>query len=147
MAIEEKTPETGTGSGFGEVSRLKGIAFRYLSFGASVVGIVALAALLIYVLIDALDLADTSPEWLLTYFVTLVVPFVGFCLYSAGDRALAKRVALALGGGLVATVAAFEAIELLVRPIPRLTWPLAYLFVVAVPVVSYVLFVGAQRPV
>ena len=147
MAIEEKTPEAGTGSGFGEVSRLKGIAFRYLSFGASVVGIVALAALLIYVLIDALDLADASPEWLLTYFVTLVVPFVGFCLYSAGDRALAKRVALALGGGLVATVAAFEAIELLVRPIPRLTWPLAYLFVVAVPVVSYVLFVGAQRPV
>ncbi|WP_181691131.1 phosphate ABC transporter permease PstA [Natronomonas sp. LN261] len=143
MAVERDTAD----SGFGEVSRIKGIAFRYLSFGASVIGILALAALLVYVFVDAFDLANASPEWLLTYFLTLVAPFIGFCLYSAGDRELLGRTVLALGGGLLGTAVAFEAIELLVRPIPRLTWPVAYLFVVAVPVVGYVLFAGAQKPV
>ena len=142
MALEHETEPN-----FGTVSRVKGVVFQYLSFGASVAGIVALAALLVYVSIDAFDLANASPEWLLVYFLTLVVPLVAFSLYSAGDRALVRRTVLVLGGGLVATVVVFEAIELLIRPIPRLTWPLAYLFVVAVPVVSYVLFVGAQRPV
>jgi phosphate transport system permease protein len=143
MAVERDRDE----SAFGEVSRVKGIAFRYLSFGASVVGIVALGALLVYVSVDAFDLANASPEWLLVYFLTLVLPVVGFSLYSAGDRALVRRAAIALGGGLVATPLLFGAIESLLVPIPRLTWPLAYLFVVAVPVVSYVLFVGAQEPI
>jgi phosphate transport system permease protein len=132
---------------FGEVSRTKGVVFQYLSFGASIVGLVALAALLVYVSIDAFGLANVSSEWLLVYLLTLVVPLVGFALYSAGDRTLTRRIALALGGGLVAVAALYRAVELLIGPIPRLTWPLAYLFVVAVPVVSYALFVGAQEPV
>ena len=143
MATEQGRAE----SGFGEVSRIRGTAFKYLSLGASLTGILALGALLIYVFIDAFDLANASPRWLLTYFLTLVVPFVGFCLYSAGDRELTKRTGIALGGGLVATALLFEAVELLVRPIPRLTWQLAYLFVVAVPVVGYVLFAGARKPI
>ena len=143
MAVDRER----TGAGFGEVSRVKGVAFRYVSFGASIVGLVALATLLVYVFIDAFDLANTNPVWLLVYFLTLVVPFVGFCLYSAGDRTLTRRTALVLGGGLVAIAVAFEAIELLIAPIPRLTWQLAYLFVVVAPVVSYVVFVGAQKPV
>ncbi|WP_299236844.1 phosphate ABC transporter permease PstA [Natronomonas sp.] len=143
MAVDRER----AGAGFGEVSRVKGVAFRYVSFGASIVGLVALATLLVYVFIDAFDLANTNPVWLLVYFLTLVVPFIGFCLYSAGDRALTRRTALVLGGGLVATAVAFEAIELLITPIPRLTWQLAYLFVVVAPVVSYVVFVGAQKPV
>jgi phosphate transport system permease protein len=143
MAVEQDSAE----SDFGEVSRVKGIAFRYLSFGASVTGIIALATLLIYVFIDAFNLVNATAEWLLIYFLTLVLPFIGFCLYSAADRALVKQTVLALAGGLVGTAIVFEAIELLIRPIPRLTWPLAYLFVVVIPVVAYVLFVGAQKPV
>ena len=140
MAVEQDTTEPA----FGQVSRVKGTVFKYLSFGASVVGILALAALLVYVFIDAFDLPNASPEWLLTYFLTLVVPFVGFCLYSAGDRTVSKQTTLAMTVGLVLVAVVFESIELFVRPIPRLTWPLAYLFVVAVPVTGYVLYIGWQ---
>ncbi|ELZ43903.1 phosphate ABC transporter permease [Halorubrum californiense DSM 19288] len=129
--------------GFGEVSRVRGIVFEYLSLGASVFGLVALGVLLVYVAIDAFDLANASPEWLLTYFLTLVVPFLAFCLYSADDAAVTRRALGALGGGLVAVAALFTAIEALVVPIPRLNWQLAYLFVVAAPVTAYLAYVGS----
>ncbi|TKX51902.1 phosphate ABC transporter, permease protein PstA, partial [Halorubrum sp. SP3] len=96
--------------GFGEVSRVRGIAFEYLSFGASVFGLVALGVLLVYVAIDAFDLANASPAWLLTYFLTLVVPFLAFCLYSADDPEVTRRALGALGGGLVAVAVLFTAI-------------------------------------
>ncbi|OYR54274.1 phosphate ABC transporter, permease protein PstA, partial [Halorubrum sp. E3] len=120
------TDNTNAG-GFGEVSRVRGIAFEYLSLGASVIGLVALGVLLVYVTIDAFDLANASPEWLLTYFLTLVVPFLAFCLYSASDPEVTRRALSALGGGLVAVAALFTAIETFVAPIPRLSWQLAYL--------------------
>ncbi|ELZ36863.1 phosphate ABC transporter permease PstA [Halorubrum tebenquichense] len=133
--------------GFGEVSRVRGIAFEYLSLGASVFGLVALGVLLVYVAIDAFDLSNASPEWLLTYFVTLVVPFLAFCLYSADDPAVTRRALGALGGGLVAVAVVFTAIESLLVPIPRLNWQLAYLFVVAAPVAAYLTYVGSNgRP-
>ena len=134
MATEE--PTTADRTDFGEVSRIRGLVFRYLSFGASVFGIVALAALLIYVFIDAFGLANVGPGWLLTYFLTLVLPFVGFCLYSADDRSVTRRVATFLGGGLVVVATVFKAVELVIS-IPRLNWQLAYLFVVVVPVAAY----------
>jgi len=130
--------------GFGEVSRVRGIVFEYLSFGASVFGLVALGVLLVYVAVDAFDLANASPEWLLTYFLTLVVPFLGFCLYSASDPDVTRRALGALGGGLVAVAALFTAVEALVAPIPRLNWQLAYLFVVAAPVAAYLAYVGSR---
>ncbi|NUB89752.1 phosphate ABC transporter permease PstA [Haloterrigena sp. SYSU A558-1] len=142
MAVEHDQQTTG----FGQVSRLKGLVFEYLSFGASVVGILALAVLLIYVTVDAFELNNASPEWLLTYVATLVVPYVGFCLYSANDREVTRRVALALGGGLIATPLIINGFELLVRPIPRLGWHLVYLFVVVIPVTCYSTYVGSQRP-
>ncbi|MFC5133327.1 MULTISPECIES: phosphate ABC transporter permease PstA [Haloferacaceae] len=133
--------------GFGEVSRVRGIVFEYLSLGASVLGIFALAVLLIYVTIDAFDLAGTSPVWLLTYFVTLVVPFLAFCLYSARDREVTRRAVTVSGGGLVAVAAVFTAIETFVGQIPRLNWQLAYLFVVVAPLTGYLVYVGARgRP-
>ena len=135
--------ENPNADGFGEVSRVRGIAFEYLSFGASVFGLVALGVLLVYVAIDAFDLVNASPEWLLTYFLTLVVPFLAFCLYSANDREVTRRALGALGGGLVAVAALFTAIEALVVPIPRLNWQLAYLFVVAAPVTAYLAYVGS----
>jgi len=83
---------------FGQVSRVRGVAFEYLSLAASVFGILALAVLLVYVTIDAFDLTSASPSWLLTYFVTLVGPYLAFCLYSAADRELTQRVLGVLGG-------------------------------------------------
>ena len=139
--------ETGTDAGFGTVSRLRGLVFEYASLGASVFGIVLLAALLVYVSIDAFDLANASPVWLLTYFLTLVVPLIGFCLYSANDSEITRRVGLALGGGLVVSAAGFTAIEAVVGPIERLSWQLVYLFVFVVPVTGYVIFAANQEPV
>ncbi|OYR57374.1 phosphate ABC transporter permease PstA [Halorubrum halodurans] len=131
-------------TGFGEVSRVRGIVFEYLSLGASVAGLVALGVLLVYVAIDAFDLANASPEWLLTYFLTLVVPFLAFCLYSADDAAVTRRVVGVLAGGLVAVAGVFTAIETFVVTIPRLSWQLAYLFVVAAPVTAYLAYVGSH---
>ena len=144
MATEEPAAER---PDFGEVSRLRGVAFEYLSFGASILGIVALAVLLVYVMVDAFELTEASPEWLLTYFLTLVVPFIGFCLYSANERAVTRRAAALLGGGLVGIGVTFEAVELLFRPIPGLNWQLAYLFVVVVPVTAYAIYAGSRKPV
>jgi phosphate transport system permease protein len=138
---------TETSPEFEQVSRTKGVVFEYLSLGASVVGLIALGILLVYVFVDAFDLADASPEWLLTYFLTLVVPFIGFCLYSAGDRQLTRRSGLALGGGLVGTAAVFTAVETFIATIPRLSWQLVYLFAVVAPVTAYVAYVGSQNPV
>ncbi|SEV80831.1 phosphate ABC transporter permease PstA [Natrinema salifodinae] len=56
---------------FGRVSRTKDVAFRWLTFAAALLGIVALAALLANVLVDAL--AVTDPEygsWLDWQFLT-----------------------------------------------------------------------------
>ena len=132
---------------FSQVSRTKGVVFKYLSLGASLFGILTLGMLLAYVFLDAFNLANASPEWLLTYFVTLVLPLTGFCLYSVGGRAFAKRIVGALAVGLVVVGVGFTAIETLIRPIPRLTWPLAYLFLVATPVIGYTVFHAIQEPV
>ncbi|WP_226010435.1 phosphate ABC transporter permease PstA [Halomicrobium salinisoli] len=69
-------------AGFGQVSRFKGIAFKYLAFGASIVGILALAALLAYVFWDALGLESAGILWYAAYAITLVAPLVGFVIYA-----------------------------------------------------------------
>jgi phosphate transport system permease protein len=143
MGVEhEQTPST-----FGKVSRLRGVLFEYLSLAASVFGIFMLAILLVYVVVDAFSLGTASPEWLLTYFVTLVVPFIAFCLYSAGDRALTQQAVLALAGGIPVVAVGFFVIETVLRDIPRLSWQLVYLFAVVVPVTAYVTFAAGQKPV
>ncbi|WP_135304450.1 phosphate ABC transporter permease PstA [Haloarcula amylovorans] len=74
--------QTPTETEFGEVSRLKGIAFRYLSFGASVAGILALGVLLAYVFWDALGLETAGTTWYLSYTATLLVPLLAFIVYA-----------------------------------------------------------------
>ncbi len=132
---------------FEEVARLKGALLEYLSLGASLVGIAALAVLLVYVSVDAFDLASASPEWVFTYVGTLVVPVVALWLYSADDPALTVRATLALGGGPIASFAAFRLLEAAGVQIPGLTWSAFYLFAVVIPTVSYVLYAGSQQPV
>ncbi len=90
MATE--TPETGASeSEFGEVSRLKGVAFEYISLGASLVGIVSLAALLAFVTFDAFGLGAADPAWFLVYFLTLVAPTTAFAWYGYRNRAVGHR--------------------------------------------------------
>lgn len=143
MSVEHERDPTE----FGQVSRLKGQLFEKLSLAASVFGLFMLAVLLVYVVVDAFGLSSASPEWLLTYFLTLVVPFVGFCLYSADDAELTRQTLLALGGGAVTIAVLFSGFEALVRPIPRLSWQLVYLFVVVVPVTASVGFAANREPV
>jgi len=128
---------------FGRVSRVKGKLFEMLTFGASVTGILALAALLIYVSVDAFNLEAASPEWLLVYFCTLVIPYIGFCLYET-QRTVKRLTGVVLAGGLVVTAAAFTAVEALIRPIPRLNWQLTYLFAVVLPITGYVSIAGSS---
>ncbi|MUW14739.1 hypothetical protein GJ633_08710 [Halorubrum sp. CBA1125] len=143
MATDNVNPtDSENATEFDQVSRARGFVFEYLSLSASVAGLVALGILLVYVAIDAFDLANASPEWLLTYFLTLVVPFHAFCLYSVSDREVTRRVLGALGGGLVVVAAAFTAIEALVVEIPRLSWQLTYLFAVVAPATAYLAYVG-----
>jgi phosphate transport system permease protein len=67
---------------FGEVSRIKGIVFKYVSFSASIVGILALGVLLAYVFWDALGLESAGVGWYLTYTATLLVPLLAFVAYA-----------------------------------------------------------------
>nr|WP_162412962.1 phosphate ABC transporter permease PstA [Haloarcula salina] len=67
---------------FGEVSRIKGIVFKYVSFVASIVGILALGVLLAYVFWDALGLESAGTGWYLAYTGTLLVPLLAFFAYA-----------------------------------------------------------------
>lgn len=139
--------EPGSGPDFGQVSRLRGRIFEGISLAASVFGLVMLAILLVYVVIDAFGLDGASPGWLFTYGLTLVVPYLAFCLYSANDPRLTRQVVATLALGMAAVFVIFTGIEAFVRSIPRLSWPLTYLFLVVVPVVAYVTYVGSREPV
>jgi phosphate transport system permease protein len=149
MAAEtppEARPESTSRSDFGEVSQLRGLLFEYLSLGASLVGILALALLLVYVTVDAFGLWAASDAWFLAYFATLVFPAVGVLLYAADDRRVTRLSVLALGGGLVACLALFRLLAAAGMSVPRLSWPLAYLFGVLVPVTGYAAYAASQRP-
>jgi len=96
-------------TGFGQVSRLRGIAFRYLTFGASLVGILALGALLAYVFWDALGLESAGTTWYLTYTATLLAPLLGFLVY-ARDRpdvtaGAIELIGFTLAGGMLSFAA------------------------------------------
>jgi len=134
-------------SGFGRVSRLRGALFEYLSLSASVVGIFMLAILLVYVFIDAFSLSTAAPEWLLTYYLTLVVPIIVFCLYSADSKELTRKIVFALVGGLVGTIAVFNGFEAVIQSVPRINWQLAYMFAIVVPTTGVAIFAGSRQPV
>ena len=78
--------ETPSETEFEEVSRLKGAAFKYLSFVASFAGVVSLAILLVYVAVDAFGLEAADPAWFLIYLVTFVLPAVAVAGYGLRNR-------------------------------------------------------------
>lgn len=81
--------------GLGRVSRLRGALFRYVTFVASLVGVVSLGVLLAYVFWDALGMDSAQPGWYAGFFLLVVAPFVGFVLRARTD-AVAGEVALEL---------------------------------------------------
>lgn len=82
--------ETRSGEGFGEVSRVKGVVFEYLTLAASLLGIVSLAILLGYVGYDAFGLESAAPAWYVVGLLTVVAPAVAFLAY-VRERPLARE--------------------------------------------------------
>lgn len=119
MATE--TDRTST-TGFGQVSRTRGVLFRYLLLVATLSGIVSLGVLLVKTTIDATQLFSAEAMWYLTYLVTLVVPsaLVGWYLRSRNRQALM----VGIWGFLVPTGGLFAAgtLALLFDVIPFLVW-------------------------
>ncbi|WP_435364457.1 phosphate ABC transporter permease PstA [Haloarchaeobius sp. DYHT-AS-18] len=72
MATERKHIES-----FGEVSRTVGTVFQYLLLAATLTGIVALGALLLYVGIQAIQPFTADPAWYAFFAATFVVPTLG----------------------------------------------------------------------
>ena len=105
MAADTQQQRQTGGSVFGKVSRLRGVVFEYVTFGASVFGIVSLAVLLGYVFWDAFGLQTAAPAWYALFALTLVVPVGGFVLYARRDptvgRTALELVSTVVGGVLV----------------------------------------------
>ena len=98
--------ETTTSEGFGQVSRLKGVVFRYLTLAASLLGIVSLAILLAYVGYDAFGLEAAGPVWYVVFLGTVVAPTAAFLAYArtrpSVKNATAGILTVILGGTLAA---------------------------------------------
>lgn len=127
------------------ITRIKGVVFQYLSLFASIVGIAALAILLVYVTIDAFDLTNASLEWFAIYFTTLILPLIAFFLYSANDRTLTRNTLITLLAGPLVVYALLRGIAVLIQPISRFSWYLAYLFFILIPVTTFVGYIGSQH--
>ena len=85
MAADVGTPSE-AGTSFEPVSRLRGTVFRYVAMGASWLGIVVLAGLLLRVVVDAFGLTTAGPTWYTVYGVTVIVPLVALTALGLRDR-------------------------------------------------------------
>jgi phosphate transport system permease protein len=117
--------------GFGQVSRTRGIVFKGLSFGASIVGILALGLLLAYVFMDALGLSAAGPTWYLTFTATLLVPLLAFFAYARTRPPVTagaiELVGMTVGGGMLT----FAAIIILLVIAGPAVWLTVFLSVIA----------------
>ena len=124
-------------SGFGQVSRIRGLVFEYLTLAASLFGIVALAVLLGYVTIDAFGLESADAEWFGVYFLTLVLPVLAFAGYGYVNRNVAH-----VAGGTVfrlfAGVAGGTAVVVLFVIADVQAWFLVYTLGILPPIVATV---------
>lgn len=90
MAVETED----SASGFGAVSRLRGVVFRYVLLVATLSGLVSLGVLLTNVAIDAIRPFSADLGWYVAYLVAFLVPsaLVGLALYARNREALAVGV-------------------------------------------------------
>ena len=141
MATESATA---TETRFETISRTKGTLFEFLTFGASVFGLVALGVLLLYVSWDAFGLSAAEPGWYGALAAFVVAPSLGFVLY-ARKNALAGEVALELVstamGGLLAGFAVVAVIQVIASPD---VW-FAYFLTVVAPLAGLYLY-NRRRP-
>jgi phosphate transport system permease protein len=86
--------------GFGQVGKTAGLLFRYVLLGATFFGIVIVSILLVYVANDAIQPLTADPGWLLTFFLTFVLP----ALAVSGYLARRKRPAFSFGTALLGFV-------------------------------------------
>lgn len=128
--------------GFGQVSRRLDVAFRYLLLGATLVGIVTLAILLLYVANDAIRPFTADTGWLLTVLFAVVVPS---CLIASGlawwNLPALKIGVLTIGVGIVGFLFAAGMAIVFLDIIPPLVW-LAYVVALAVP---YLVVLATER--
>ncbi|WP_435155015.1 phosphate ABC transporter permease PstA [Haladaptatus sp. DFWS20] len=123
---------------FEQVSRTTGRLFKYALLGGTLVGIVALAILLAYVVNDAIRPLSAAPGWYLVFFLTLVVPTVGTVSYlNQRDDASLSVGATAFGLPLVGVVfgAGISAVFIdVISPLVLLAYLLAFAVAIAIPI-------------
>ncbi|RRJ28322.1 phosphate ABC transporter permease PstA [Halocatena pleomorpha] len=137
MATDTNTnTNTETASGFGEVSRIRGVVFRYVLLVATLSGLVSLGMLLTNVAVDAIRPFSADPGWYATYLVAFLCPsvLVGLFLYSNNRDALAVGVE----GLFVPIAGLFGAgtLLLLFEAIAFYVW-FAWIAAIAVPALVY----------
>ncbi len=84
--------ETESTQGFGRVSRIRGVVFRYVLLVATLSALVSLGVLLTNVTFDAIRPFSADPGWYATYLVAFLVPSVLAGLYARNQDALAVGV-------------------------------------------------------
>jgi phosphate transport system permease protein len=120
---------------FGRVSRTVGVVFRYLLLAATLVGIVALAVLLVFVTNDAVRPLSADPAWLGTASATMVVAPLAVAGWLVRRHPGEVRSGLAALGLLaVGILYAGGAAVVLTAVIPPVPW-LAHVAALAVPAV------------
>ena len=102
------TERTAEAHGLGRISRLRGTVFQTVTRVASGVGVVALALLLLFVTLDAVQPETADPAWYGVVLATFVVPTALLAAYGRQNPAVG-RVALracgaTVGGAALATV-------------------------------------------
>jgi len=149
MATETDPQTTGPGDAtgetrtpFGEVSRLSGIVFEYLTLAASMFGILSLGILLSYVFWDAFGLETADPVWYAVLVGTVGLPLVGQALY-ARRNPVAGEVALELGSTLLGGVLAGLALVVVLEVIAGSEVWFAYFLTTVLPLGS--LYVYGRR--
>ena len=141
MATERDT-DSGTGEGFGQVSRTVGTAFRYTLLAATLFGIVVLGILLVYVANDAIQPLTADPGWHLTFFLALVVPSLAVGGYLAFTNPPALKAGLSAVGLFVVSLMFGAGASLVFVDIVT---PLVWLSFVVATVVPAVLVVAIVR--
>jgi phosphate transport system permease protein len=138
--------ETVSEPDFDRVNRVRGLAFKYLSFLASVGGIVALGVLLAYVAWDAFGLDSAEPAWYGALAVFVVLPTVAFLAYARRDP-LAGHVALehisVTLGGLLGGFGVFAILDIIAG---ANVW-FAYFMTVPAPIAGLLLYTRARSDV
>ncbi|QLG61544.1 phosphate ABC transporter permease PstA [Halorarum salinum] len=140
MTAAESTASATTD--FGSVSRVKSVAFEYVTLAASLVGIVTLAVLLGYVSGDAFGIGAAEPTWFLVFLLTVAGPAVGFLWYAVrtpGVSDVVEGVVVRLIGG---TEFALALVVLFVVTDIQL-WMLLYTFGI-VPAVAVLIYGSAN---